>query len=80
MSRFRYLGNREHILLGPPIRVMSPGEVIDAATNPDPTMFQVLSEDASSPPDQSFANKAASCGAPADSPEDHEAGPGGERR
>ena len=40
MTRFRYLGDREHIYLGPPVRVMSPGDVVDLTHTPDPAMFE----------------------------------------
>lgn len=39
MARFLYVGEVERILLGPPVRVLSPGEVVDAAVNPDPALF-----------------------------------------
>jgi hypothetical protein len=40
MTRYRYRGDREHIYLGPPVRVMSPGDIVDLTTTPDPSMFE----------------------------------------
>jgi hypothetical protein len=44
MTRFRYLGDREHIYLGPPLRVMSPRAIVDLTTTHDPGMFELVAE------------------------------------
>ena len=50
MPRFRYVGDHERIHPGPPVWVLSPGDVVDAAVNPDPALFEPLPADAASPP------------------------------
>ena len=78
MARFHYLGDREHIFLGPPVRVMSPGKVVDGASNPDPARFEALREGETPRPGNSApAAGASTSGASADSPEGHEADPDG---
>lgn len=37
--RFRYLGPGERIVPGPPPRVLSPGDVVESPTNPDPACY-----------------------------------------
>jgi hypothetical protein len=51
MARFRYVGDRERLLLGPPVRVVSPGDILEAPVNPDPLLFSaVVERPAESPP------------------------------
>ena len=44
MARFRYRGALEHVYLGPPVRILSPGEILEAPTNPDPSIFDPIEE------------------------------------
>jgi hypothetical protein len=45
MARFRYVGEVERIHLGPPVRVLSPGDVVEVAVNPDPALFSAVHAD-----------------------------------
>ncbi len=94
MTRFRYLGDREHIYLGPPVRVMSPGDVVDLTHPPDPAMFEPVPDDGPSDhgPSDDGGPVAAGAGVvepigredessgPAGAPDGDEAGTGGEPR
>jgi hypothetical protein len=49
MARFRYVGDQERVLLGPPVRVVSPGDIVEASVNPDPLLFVVVERLGDSP-------------------------------
>lgn len=45
MPQFRYVGTQEHLHVGPPVTVLNHGEVVWAATNPDPALFEPAGPD-----------------------------------
>ena len=42
MRRFRYIGSGEVIAPGPPPQILSPGDIVESSTNPDPTRYRLV--------------------------------------
>ncbi|MBK5305396.1 MAG: hypothetical protein JJD92_01770 [Frankiaceae bacterium] len=50
-TAYRYIGEQEFLFLGPPIRVLSTGDVVHARVNPDPALFTAVTDAATGPGD-----------------------------
>lgn len=49
VTAYRYIGAQELLFLGPPVRVLSTGDVVHTRVNPDPALFTAVTDAATGP-------------------------------